>query len=84
MMLGEFGGRFSDGASRPGLVWASDIVDAIRRKSGKSIFRTSLTGRHLIIYPSSNASFLLSEEHEEDEREQSAISEKQSPRTPTH
>jgi hypothetical protein len=66
-LLGEFGGRFADGASRPGIAWATDIVDAIRRKSGKVIFRSSSAARHLLIYPNSNASMLLSSE--EDERE---------------
>jgi hypothetical protein len=64
-MPGDFGGRFADGASQPGLVWAADIVEAIRRKSGKVIFRISPAARHLIVYPNSNASFLLfNEDHE--------------------
>jgi hypothetical protein len=66
-LLGQFGGRFADGASNSGLVWASDIVDAIKRKDGKSIFRPSPIARHLIIYPNSNASILLFDE--KDERE---------------
>jgi hypothetical protein len=68
-MLGHSGGRFSGGASRPGLVWASDIVEAINRKGGKIIFKDSPTPRHLIIYPNSNASILLSD----DEGERDAI-----------
>jgi hypothetical protein len=66
-MPGEFGGRFADGAARPGLVWASDVVDAIKRKDGKVIFQTSAAERHLIVYPNSNSSFLLFDE--DDERE---------------
>jgi hypothetical protein len=66
-LIGEFGGRFADGASRPGLAWAVDIVDSIKSKSGKVIYRTSPASRHLLIYPNSNASILLSDE--DDERE---------------
>jgi hypothetical protein len=58
-ILGQFGGRFSGGASRSGLVWASDVVEAIKRKRGKVIFRNSPAARHLIVYPNSNASILL-------------------------
>lgn len=67
MLLGEFGGRFADGASQPGLVWAADIVQAIKTKRGKAIFETSAAARHLLIYPNSNASALLFDE--DDERE---------------
>src|SRR5450755_2804274 len=28
MLLGDFGGRFSRGASQPGRTWASDVLDA--------------------------------------------------------
>jgi hypothetical protein len=66
-LLGEFDGRFAGGASWTGSIWASDIVDAIKRKSGKAIFRSSPEARHLIVYPNSNASFLLFDE--QDERE---------------
>ncbi|UGY28166.1 hypothetical protein HU675_0016175 [Bradyrhizobium septentrionale] len=66
MLLGEFGGRFSGGASEPGHAWASDIVDAIERKAGKSIYSMDAERRHLVIYPNSNASFLVA--GEEDER----------------
>jgi hypothetical protein len=59
ILVGELGGRFYGGASRPGLVWASDIVDAIKRKSGKAIFQDLAAARHLIVYPNSNASALL-------------------------
>jgi hypothetical protein len=59
MLLGTFGGRFSDGASQPGRAWASDVMDAIERKGGKAIFQKSDMGRHLVIYPNSNASMLL-------------------------
>ena len=61
MLLGTHGGRFSGGASglEPEVAWASDIVDAIKRKSEKAIFRRSATARHLVIYPTSNASILL-------------------------
>jgi hypothetical protein len=48
-LLGEFGGRFADGASRPGFAWAADIVDAIRRKDGKAIFQDLPTRRHLLV-----------------------------------
>ncbi len=58
-LLGHSGGRFPRGAARPGLAWASDIIDAIKRKETKVIFKSSLTPRHLIIYPNSNASKLL-------------------------
>jgi hypothetical protein len=65
-MLGQFGGRFPRGASGPpGLVWASDIIDAIKRKSGKVIFEGSQATRHLVIYPNSNASILLFSEEDE-------------------
>lgn len=67
MMLGDFGGRFQNGAGRPGLAWALDVIDAIKRKSDKAIFQDSSATRHLIIYPNSNASILLFDE--EDERE---------------
>lgn len=66
-MLGEFGGRFAGGASRPGLAWSRDIADAIRRKSRKVIFQDSSAARHLLVYPNSNASILLFDE--DDERE---------------
>jgi hypothetical protein len=55
MLIGEFGGRFAGGASRPGLAWASDITDAIRRKEGKVIFNNLSVARRLIVYPNSNA-----------------------------
>jgi hypothetical protein len=64
-MLGEFDGRFKGGAGNPGIAWATDIVTAIRRKSGTVIFRDSSVPRHLIIYPNSNASFLLGDEVDE-------------------
>jgi hypothetical protein len=67
-MLGEFGGRFPRGASGPpGLVWASDIIDAIKRKSGKAIFEGSQAARHLVIHPNSNVSILLFSEEDEGE-----------------
>jgi hypothetical protein len=59
MLIGELGGRFSGGASEPGHVWASDIVDAIERKAGKSIYSMDAESRHLVIYPNSNASVLI-------------------------
>jgi hypothetical protein len=59
VLLGEFGGRFKDGAGEPGHVWASDIREAIERKEGKSIFSGAYSMGHLVIYPNSNASFLL-------------------------
>ena len=64
-LIGEFGGRFAGGASRPGLVWASDIADAIKRKECKVIFKDSPVARHLIVYPNSNASILLFDEEDE-------------------
>ncbi|HEY1944606.1 MAG TPA: hypothetical protein VGH40_21030 [Roseiarcus sp.] len=66
-MLGELGGRFAGGASRPGQAWATDILDAIRRKSGKAIFQDSSAARHLLVYPNSNASILLFDEGDERE-----------------
>jgi hypothetical protein len=60
-LLGEFGGRFVEGASQPKFAWASDILDAIARKQKKSICSTLTGERHLIVYPNSNASFLLFE-----------------------
>jgi hypothetical protein len=65
MLLGTFGGRFSDGASQPGRAWASDVIDAINRKRGKKIFEKSDVGRHLVIYPNSNASALVSDAEDE-------------------
>jgi hypothetical protein len=65
ILLGELGGRFAGGASRPGLVWASDIVDAIKRKAGKLIFAPVPVARHLIVYPNSNASALLFDSDDE-------------------
>jgi hypothetical protein len=64
-MPGDFGGRFKCGASRPELSWAKDIVCAIRRKRDKKIFQDSSVARHLLIYPNSNASRLLSDEDHE-------------------
>jgi hypothetical protein len=40
---GHSGGRFPRGAGAPGLAWASDIIDAIKRKETKVIFKSSLT-----------------------------------------
>ena len=66
-LVGEFGGRFADGAARPGLIWASDVVNSIKRKSGKAIYRSVPVARHLLIYPNSNASSLLfGQDHEHD------------------
>jgi hypothetical protein len=65
MLLGELGGRFSGGASQPGLAWASDVLNAILRKDGKAIFSRSDSHRHLIIYPNSNASDLLFDDEAE-------------------
>jgi len=61
---GDFGGRFSGGASQPGKAWASDVLDAIKRKTGKAIFVRSDANRHLVIYPNSNASLLCDDDHE--------------------
>lgn len=61
-LLGHSGGRFPRGAARPGLAWAADIVEAIKRKETKIIFKFSPTPRHLIIYPNSNASKLLGDQ----------------------
>jgi hypothetical protein len=65
MLLGEFGGRFSDGASQPGRTWASDVIDAINRKRGKAIFKKGDADRHLVIYPNSNASSLVNDAEDE-------------------
>jgi hypothetical protein len=64
-LLGEFGGRFSDGASHPEIIWASDILDAIKAKGGKTIFKSSTSRRHLVVYPNSNASILMFDEEDE-------------------
>ena len=66
-LLGAFGGRFAEGASQPKFAWASDILDAITRKQKKPICSTLAGERHLIIYPNSNASFLLFDEGDERE-----------------
>ena len=65
MLLGELGGRFSGGASEPEYVWASDIVDAMKRKAGKSIYSLDAYNRHLVINPNSNASILIADEEHE-------------------
>jgi hypothetical protein len=65
MLLGEFGGRFADGASQPGRAWASDVLDAMKRKQGKTICSKADTPRHLVIYPNSNASSLLFSDRDE-------------------
>lgn len=67
ILLGELGGRYQGGASNTGPDWAQDIIDAVFRKRSKAIFLPSQDDRHLVIYPNSNASFLLCDE--EDERE---------------
>jgi hypothetical protein len=67
MLLGDFGGRFADGASQPKLAWASDICDAILRKRDKSICSMPTPDRHLIVYPNSNASQLIFDESDERE-----------------
>jgi hypothetical protein len=59
MLLGGLGGRFAGGASQPGRVWASDVLDAVARKEAKTICSSSAVERHLVIYPNSNASVLL-------------------------
>jgi hypothetical protein len=66
-LVGTFGGRFADGAARPGLAWAADVVGSIKRKSGKAIYQSTHVARHLLIYPNSNASLLLFDQ--DDERE---------------
>jgi len=62
-LLGTFGGRYKGGAAgdRPERDWTSDILRAIRRKRKKSIVLKQDSDRHLIIYPSSNASILIDE-----------------------
>jgi hypothetical protein len=65
VLLGEFGGRFADGASQPGWAWASDILDAVERKKGKAVYIPSRVERHLVIYPNSNASSLLFDKKDE-------------------
>jgi hypothetical protein len=67
MLLGDFGGRFADGASQPKFAWAADIMDAILRKQGKSICTSAAPDRHLVVYPNSNASQLLLDEVDERE-----------------
>jgi hypothetical protein len=59
ILHGELGGRFNGGGGNPGPTWASDIVKAVERKKGKSIFAPTSSERHLIIYPNSNASALI-------------------------
>jgi hypothetical protein len=61
VLRGTFGGRFKDGASQPGRAWATDVVNAIERKARKTIFSTSGSCRHLVVYPNSNAASLLSD-----------------------
>src|ERR1019366_1010363 len=41
MLLGGLGGRFAGGASQPGRVWASDVLDAVARKEAKTICSSS-------------------------------------------
>lgn len=64
-LLGEFGGRFPNGASHPETTWASDIIEAVKRKAGKTIFKASPVQRHLLVYPNSNASILMFDEDDE-------------------
>jgi hypothetical protein len=71
ILLGELGGRFKGGAGEPGHVWTSDVVEAIERKVKKTIFFNSSPERHLVIYPNSNASALISSR--EDERRAFAL-----------
>jgi len=59
ILLGELGGRFEGGGGDPGPVWAYDAVRAVERKKGKSIFASTSSDRHLVIYPNSNASALI-------------------------
>ena len=65
VLLGEFGGRFKNGGANPERAWAGDIIDAILRKMGKSIFKASDSDRHLVIYPNSNASSLICDAEDE-------------------
>jgi hypothetical protein len=65
VLLGELGGRFKGGASEPGYEWSSDIIAAIERKAVKSIAAQSGSKGHLVIYPNSNAAFLLTEFEDE-------------------
>ena len=63
MSQGALGGRFPRGAgSESAHAWASDIIDAIERKSGKAIYSMPGESRHLVIYPNSNASSLILDE----------------------
>ena len=66
VLIGELGGRFRGGLCEPGFAWASDIIAAINRKNGKSIFTSASSDRHLVIYPNSNASSLIFDEEDED------------------
>jgi hypothetical protein len=56
-LLGTFGGRGA--AANPEGPWAKDAIEAIKRKTGKSIFSNSHGSRHLIIYPNSHMSISL-------------------------
>ncbi|MGE0061894.1 MAG: hypothetical protein AB7T86_07430 [Xanthobacteraceae bacterium] len=66
ILIGGLGGRFSGGLGNPGHPWANDVIEAIERKSEKSIFAPNKEIRHLVIYPNSNASFFLSNAADED------------------
>jgi hypothetical protein len=65
ILLGELGGRFSGGGGEPGHVWSTDIIEAIERKTDKSIFTALGIQKHLVIYPNSNASFLIFDSDDE-------------------
>jgi hypothetical protein len=61
---GEFGGRYSEGAvgDRPERDWAADVLRAIRRKRSKPIVLWREVERHLVIFPNSNALYLMDEQ----------------------
>ena len=40
-------------------------MESIKRKSGKTIYQSAPVPRHLLIYPKSNASFLLFDQDDE-------------------
>lgn len=58
-LLGSMGGRSERKLGSPENAWAVDVINAIERKVRKLICQLSDAGRHIVVYPNSNASFLL-------------------------